>query len=440
MSPPGGSQLDSVGQRPQAAREPTELHEEMAQPVSYVEKRIVMSCHCNRINDTFRFLPSRAFSKSGMVEIDINHHYDSRKFSGQLAVSYFPSCQPEVLILTKTVCFRLGEGKHDPTLYFCPVCGCHLFKEEWETIDGEVFGPTWTVATGVVEQMPKTFTMSRHINVNQTGDGGLSIWMRARNDNTIIPTDIIEQNSMSLPAKGYAPWSPTPYTNPPGPGYTKGDTLEASCFCGTVKFHVTRPTQASTLPKSQYPDLMIPYHTKSDKIPNPEDKKWWIRGPHPDNTGPGEDRYLAGTCACTSCRRCSGFDIQSWAFIPRANIFMRHSKKQSMGLDFANLPAGMLRSYSSSPGVTREFCPGCGATVFWHNTDRPELIDVSVGLFNDPKGVRAEDWLDWWAERVSFAEDRCEASGLLWDPVACLATGLKGYIEARAGVARSMKN
>ena len=65
----------------------------------------------------------------------------------------------------------------------------------------------------------------------------------------------------------------------------------------------------------------------------------------------------------------------------------------------------MLRSYESSPGVMREFCPTCGATVFWHDKHRPELIDVSVGLLDAPEGARAEEWLEWWLARVSFEED-----------------------------------
>lgn len=415
LSQPNVGPLDGARKRPQPAREPVDL-------VSHLQRPIIISCHCNRVYGVITAIPLLAFTEGGTVDIDINHDYRARKSSGQLAVSYFPSLQPGPYTLAKTVCFRLGDldRLNAPTLYFCPVCGCHLFKEEWETV-AEKVGPTWAVATGVAEKTPEplcTFRIARHINVDQTGDGGLSIWMRARNSGSIIHTDMPMQYKMSHPADDYAPWSPTPLTAYSSSRDTNGDTLDASCFCGTVKFHVTRPTHESTLPKSQYPDLMIPYYTKSDEIPNRDGKKWWIRGNH----------YLAGNCACTSCRKCSGFDIQSWAFIPRANIFMHDSDKR-LGLDFSNLPEGMLRSYNSSPGVTREFCPGCGATVFWHNTDRPELIDVSVGLFN-ANGARAEDWLDWWKERVSFAEDRCGSSGLVWDPVTSLEMGLKGFIEA----------
>ncbi|OBT72962.1 hypothetical protein VF21_08471 [Pseudogymnoascus sp. 05NY08] len=439
MSLPGDSTLDStiqllqlvgdpndaplgssIMQLPRPAQEPKDLIAEIDQRVILIERPIIVSCHCKRVSGAINVLPFSAFGrggKDGRINIDINHGYMTRKSSGQLAVSYFPSLQPDPFTLAKTVCFRLGDldKQNDPTLYFCPVCGCHVFKEEWGMIAGKL-GPTWEVATGVAEKIPKSlgaFGISRHINVDQTGDGGLSAWMRFREDGTII------KSGMSHLANDYAPWVPMSLTaNPSNSQNTNGDTLDASCFCGTVKFHVTRPNHESTLPKSQFPDLMIPYHSRSDEIPNFNDEKWWIWG----------NRYLAGTCACNSCRKCSGFDIQSWSFIPRANIFMHHSGKV-VGLDFMNLPEGILRSYNSSPGVTREFCPGCGATIFWHNTDRPELIDVSVGLFN-AQGARAEDWLHWWKERVSFAEDRYASPGLVWNPVDCLAAGLKASVKA----------
>jgi len=47
----------------------------------------------------------------------------------------------------------------------------------------------------------------------------------------------------------------------------------------------------------------------------------------------------------------------------------------------------------------------CGATVFWWNAGRPGVLDLSVGLVDETQnGVRAEDFLDWWTDRVSFCE------------------------------------
>jgi hypothetical protein len=150
---------------------------------------------------------------------------------------------------------------------------------------------------------------------------------------------------------------------------------------------------------------MIPYHTKDPRISNPEDVKWWLRA--------NDTKYLAGTCACRSCRLASGFEIQTWTFVPRSNVYFHLStdggdrdsgKSVVLPLDFGKLPKGILRSYESSPGVLREFCGKCGVTVFWHDKWRPGLIDVSVGLVHADEGARAESWLEWWIERVSFGD------------------------------------
>jgi hypothetical protein len=37
--------------------------------------------------------------------------------------------------------------------------------------------------------------------------------------------------------------------------------------------------------------------------------------------------------------------------------------------------------------------------------ERPDLVDVSVGLLDSSQGALAEDWLEWHKERVSFSED-----------------------------------
>lgn len=141
---------------------------------------------------------------------------------------------------------------------------------------------------------------------------------------------------------------------------------------------------------SPYSDLTVPFHSGSSH--NPQDEKWWLRA--------SGTKYFAGTCACSSCRLASGNEIQTWAFIPKINI--RHIDNSP--LDFA-MEMGTLKQYESSKGVYRNFCGTCGATVFWHDETRLELIDVSVGLLEAGTGVRAEEWLEWAGERVSFAEE-----------------------------------
>ncbi|KAK5635703.1 hypothetical protein RRF57_011415 [Xylaria bambusicola] len=203
----------------------------------------------------------------------------------------------------------------------------------------------------------------------------------------------------------------------------------------------------------------MPYHTGSPQIRNPENVKWWLRPDANRNfskqetqpTRKGElKRYLAGTCACRSCRLTLGFEIQSWAFVPRANIFFHLRSQQAnlpspeldttndaydiTPLDFEALPAGILTSYVSSPGVRRDFCSRCGATVFWRDRWRPELLDVGVGLLDAEEGARAETWLDWWTERVSFAEDVGNGrTGKVADYARCLISGLETGLRRRGG-------
>ncbi|KAK7964086.1 hypothetical protein PG996_008225 [Apiospora saccharicola] len=158
----------------------------------------------------------------------------------------------------------------------------------------------------------------------------------------------------------------------------------------------------------------------------------------------GSDQVFCKSCACRSCRLISDFEIQTWAFIPQSNIHLCVgtpvdatdsviTKEEFQALDFAALEAAategwkkMLQSYESSPGVMREFCAKCGATIFWHDKSWPDLIEVSIGLLDAPEGVRAETWLDWWKGRVSFAE---EAGNRRQGEVAKRAVGLIQGLE-----------
>jgi hypothetical protein len=69
-----------------------------------------------------------------------------------------------------------------------------------------------------------------------------------------------------------------------------------------------------------------------------------------------------------------------------------------------DLATSSLKEYNSSPGCYRGFCGICSATIFWRSDERPYLIDVSVGILRAPEGSRAESWLQWWTDRVSFIE------------------------------------
>ncbi|KAF9876161.1 glutathione-dependent formaldehyde-activating enzyme [Colletotrichum karsti] len=235
---------------------------------------------------------------------------------------------------------------------------------------------------------------ARHISVGDTNDGGISLWLPKIGNRTM------ETVNQSL-ADGFQKVTARevlPEVSPLAPP----DALPATCACGTVSFHITRPNEESYIPHSGYPDLQYAACSHSSEfMANPNRDKWWIRA--------NGTKYLAGTCACRSCRLISGFEIQTWTFVPRSNIFFHvaasNGEQTITPLDFGTLPSGILQTYESSPGVHREFCGTCGATVFWHDKWRPDVIDVSVGLLRAKEGARADTWLDWWTRRCSFEEE-----------------------------------
>lgn len=69
------------------------------------------------------------------------------------------------------------------------------------------------------------------------------------------------------------------------------------------------------------------------------------------------------------------------------------------------VPFGTLKAYRSSEKVTRYHCARCGASVFFTSEERSDLVDISVGILDAPEGARAESWLDWRMDRLSFRED-----------------------------------
>ena len=274
--------------------------------------------------------------------------------------------------------------------YFCRTCGAHLFAHKMST------GEYW-VCSGAIDHSGDVVQITHHHWVLDTADGGLASYLTQ-----------IQHRSLAAYAKALVQQVVSPMSYRGGeiskslePGESSVDapesqpqslqqrrTLHAKCHCGGVEYYVTPPNELSEEISSPWPDLLVPYHSGSPE--NKQDVKWWMRA--------GSTKFLAGLCACRSCRLAAGFPIQCWAFIPKANI----TKPDSTPLDFSS---GSLQQYQSSTGIFREFCRVCGATVFWHSKERPDLIDVSVGLLRSNGGARAEDWLEWETGRVSFKED-----------------------------------
>ena len=288
--------------------------------------------------------------------------------------------------------------------YFCPDCVSPMFVEVHGDPSCEVHGDhVWSVSSGVIDRVDDHETgaelsleqIVQHDFVGDTRDGGLAVCLDQVNGQPVpfflaapggpkhggTVAELLKRlrEDPSIDSNHIRGYNDQP----------SGDQndLWAECHCGGVSFLVTRPNAASRQYSSPWPDLVVPYHSSSSK--NLEEVKWWLRE--------NDTKYLAGTCACRSCRLGSGSPIQAWAFVPKANLLQRNGKALSYDM-------GTLKQVESSDGCYREFCDRCGANVFWHCLERPDLIDVSVGLLRAPEGARASTWLDWWTDRVSFRE------------------------------------
>lgn len=340
-----------------------------------------ITCLCGKSEGTVSVA-----SQSLPVETLLCHCNICRYTSGIMCVSYLTLASPpgwEASLITYQSSAKMQRK-------FCVTCGAHVFAYD-SNLD------EWYVATGVIEtldQRPAGCMMQatkhvKHEYVSDTLDGGLAPCLATISGRQLtFHAQGADEEPMRLNIDGH----PTLVLGSsglqaPDPS-TSQDHLGASCHCGGVQFKLSRPNDGSRQLSSPWPDLLVPYHSGSPE--NEEDIKWWLRS--------GNKKYLAGTCACRSCRLASGFSIQAWAFVPKSNITTTDGRPLSFSL-------GTLRQYESTHGIYREFCGKCGATVFWHCDQRPDLLDVSVGLLRAEEGSRAEKWLEWWRKRVSFRED-----------------------------------
>ena len=91
-------------------------------------------------------------------------------------------------------------------------------------------------------------------------------------------------------------------------------------------------------------------------------------------------------CHCNSCRKASGAPSVGWLTFNVANF---------------EVLSGELRSFQSSPGVTRKFCGVCGSPITYENDRDPETIDVTTVSLDSPdrfppvREVWLEDKVTW---------------------------------------------
>jgi hypothetical protein len=234
--------------------------------------------------------------------------------------------------------------------WFCRECGASVCN--YDRSDGE-----WEFATGVIDMIGfegesregKGFLDGKlhraYLWVSDTIDGGGVVWLNEGKVEGLAGRHpkgreglVTDEMLREMEEKGKTLRN-----------IERAKALRFRCHCGDVEFEVTAPENGM--------------------------------------------KYAAGLCACTSCRKTCGFEITSWATIPKPKI--------GLGLEKPS-----LGRYSSSEGVQRYFCKRCSATIIYAR-DGLDNADVAVGIMDSEMGARAEAWLDWnrVGGDVSYEED-----------------------------------
>ncbi|PVH93723.1 hypothetical protein DM02DRAFT_619105 [Periconia macrospinosa] len=358
-------------------------------------KGITLSCLCGAATHTFTIPTSSLPLPSHLCNCTT-----SRRISGSLLTSYInithdtpttTSKKPDLTFLTPY------PSSDVLTRWFCSTCGTHMYLEY--AADGH-----FEAATGTLKESEGVVKYESCMWIEDTRDGGASQFVTH-----IDGTELKRYSRESGVSKEVAlEWMDDPettenavqkYGSSDG-GKEEGKKIHATCHCGGVEFYISPPNAESKLAASPFSDLIIPYHRQLDITANIDNHPWWVVG---------DKRFLAGTCACHSCRRASGFDITFWGFIPTSNITLDATGELPFTRDERRY-WGTMKSYRSSPNVTRTFCGKCGANVFWDGDERPSIVDVAVGLLDAESGARAQELLAWYPERVSFEEDALNKS------------------------------
>lgn len=351
----------------------------MANPEdSPTNKTLALSakCHCGFASLSVEIPTSAVPLKSSICSCDSCRRVTAQLFATHIAVPNSVPL-PDISHLTSY------PSSASLTRVFCPRCGGSVLCR-----DPSSEGRFWFTGGGL--EGPVDGILDRQVVwANDTVDGGGVIWLPEKNNagnvirhygaqrgSEVVDVEAMQRNfaeakkSSSSAAQQEA-------------DDQREDRLQVSCHCGAFQCYITRP------------DPETPG-------PTPGHGKWWL----PEGKG---RRYWAGLDACRSCRKATGYEINSWAYVPAHNF--RNPDADGAPLDPATHPA--LSHYESSPGVQRDFCATCGASVFFRKLSRdPQVFDIGVGLLRG-RGARAEDWLQWnELEFAGFALDEEFASGI----------------------------
>lgn len=84
------------------------------------------------------------------------------------------------------------------------------------------------------------------------------------------------------------------------------------------------------------------------------------------------DPVRISMCHCLACQRRTGSTFGVQARFPRDRVTVEGQS------------TAYVRVADSGNRLTFHFCPTCGATVYYHIDDMPDVIAIPVGAFADP--------------------------------------------------------
>lgn len=228
--------------------------------------------------------------------------------------------------------------------------------------------------------------IENHVFVGDTKDGGASMWMRNPNGDGVGARRWMGLTSKSEEVPFDWPGDPGPETEAP-----KIAEVPIRCHCGGVDFVFQRQKAEEEFMAKTKSELPFFVHPETKKL-------------------------MASIDPCDSCRLSSGVDFWTWTFVLLRHIdfapntsgsestFPDDTKflKAAVAKEGPDRDArlGTLAYYASSKDVQRYFCSRCSASVFYAVDDRPEMIDLAVGLLDSADGARAESLLSWGMVRT----------------------------------------
>jgi len=80
-------------------------------------------------------------------------------------------------------------------------------------------------------------------------------------------------------------------------------------------------------------------------------------------------------CHCSMCRKAHGAAFGTYAAVRVVDLRIVSGEE-------------LILRYRSSPGVERTFCSRCGSTLQFISAQRPDVVDVALGVLDDDPGIR----------------------------------------------------